>query len=172
MSRSKPNKSRQDKRLGMDQPICRRDFLNAALLASGSILLSPVAPGELLAQSGWTGYGGLGDYKDSNGNTEAVMSAGHQIRDGLFDAPASSATDTGETFDCVIVGGGISGLAAALAFATRTGNKLSCLVLENHPIFGGEAKRNEFVVDGQRVMGPQGSDHFQIPYPYSFIADF
>ena len=40
----------------------------------------------------------------------------------------------------------------------------------NHPVFGGEAKRNEFIVDGQRIMGPQGADHFQIPLPHSFMA--
>ena len=33
----------------------------------------------------------------------------------------------------------------------------TCLILENHPIFGGEAKRNEFEVDGQRLMVHQGS---------------
>jgi spermidine dehydrogenase len=170
MSRSKRKESRHDRTLGMDQRICRRDFLNSALLASGSVLLSPVAPRDLLAQSDWTGYGGVGDYKDSNGNTEAVMNAGHQIRNGVFDAPPASAEDTGETFDCVAVGGGISGLAAALAFSTKTGQRLKCLVLEDHPIFGGEAKRNEFMVDGQKIAAPQGSDHFQIPYPYSFIA--
>ncbi len=175
MARSKPGQPDKDKSLGMDRRICRRDFLNSALLASGSALLAPIAPRELLAQdaqAGWTGYGGAGDYKDSNGNTAAVMNAGHQIRDGVFDSPPADAADTGETFDCVVVGGGISGLAGALAFATRTGRKLTCLVIEDHPIFGGEAKRNEFLVDGQKLMAPQGSDHFQIPYPYSFIADF
>jgi spermidine dehydrogenase len=45
-------------------------------------------------------------------------------------------------------------------------------VLENHPIFGGEAKRNEFVVDGHRLMAAQGSDHFDTPQPGSAMADF
>ena len=165
-------KTQHDKSLGMNQRICRRDFLNSALLASGGVLLGPITPRELLAESDWTGFGGVGDYKDSNGNTEPVMNAGHRIRDGVFDKRPANAIETGEIFDCVIVGGGISGLAGALAFTTKTPAGLNCLVLEDHPIFGGEAKRNEFIVDGQRVMGPQGSDHFQIPYPYSFIADF
>jgi spermidine dehydrogenase len=172
MSDSKRDE-RNDKTLGMDSRICRRDFLNSTLLASGSLLLSPLAPRDLLAQGNeWTGYGGVGDYRNSNGNTAEVMTAGHQIRDHVFDHPAANAIDTGETFDCVVVGGGISGLAGALFFHNQTGGKLSCLVLENHPMFGGEAKRNEFIVDGQRLMAPQGSDHFQIPYPYSFIARF
>jgi spermidine dehydrogenase len=164
-----------DQILGMDGRICRRDFLNSTLLASGSLLLGPVSPRELLAagqQDEWTGYGGEGDYKESNGNTAEVMNAAHRIRDHAFDAPPADAIDTGETLDCVIVGGGISGLAAALAFKTLGGTGLTCLVLDNHPMFGGEAKRNEFMVDGQRLMAPQGSDHFQIPYPHSFVARF
>lgn len=162
-----------DKSLGMDRRICRRDFLNSTLLASGSLLLSPLAPNDLLAQGkDWTGYGGVGDYHNSNGNTAEVMDAGHKIRDRVFDSAPANALDTGETFDCVVVGGGISGLAGALFFHKQTGGKRSCLVLENHPMFGGEAKRNEFIVDGQRLMAPQGSDHFQIPYPFSSIARF
>jgi spermidine dehydrogenase len=172
MSDSK-HTERVDKSLGMDRRICRRDFLNSTLLASGSLLLSPLAPRELLAQGkDWTGYGGVGDYQNSNGNTAEVMDAGHKIRDHVFDALPANAVDTGETFDCVVVGGGISGLAGALFFQNQTGGKLSSLVLENHPMFGGEAKRNEFIVDGQHLIAPQGSDHFQIPYPYSFIARF
>jgi spermidine dehydrogenase len=174
-SMSTNKRSRNDHIRGMDGRICRRDFLNSTLLASGSLLLSPVVPTQLLAEGpadDWTGYGGKGDYRESNGNTAEVMNAGHRIRDHALDAPPADALDTGEIFDCVIVGGGISGLGAALAFKTQGGPALKCLVLENHPMFGGEAKRNEFAVDGQRLMAPQGSDHFQIPYPHSFIARF
>ena len=48
-------------------------------------------------KEGWTGYGGTGDYAESNGNTFEVMGAGHEIRDHLFDNPPQSAEDTGET---------------------------------------------------------------------------
>jgi spermidine dehydrogenase len=161
-----------DEALGMDQKICRRDFLNSTLLASGSVLLGSLSPRQLLARDEWTGYGGVGDYANSNGNTFDVMSAGHQIRDHVFASLPADSVDTGEVFDCVIVGGGISGLAAALFFKKYAGSRLTSLVLEDHPIFGGEAKRNEFIVDGERIMGPQGSDHFQVPYPHSFIARF
>jgi spermidine dehydrogenase len=161
-----------DRALGMNCRIGRRDFLNSTLLASGSLLLGPITPRELLAEGDWTGYGGVGDYRNSNGNTYEVTMAGHRIRDHAFDQRPADVADTGEEFDCVVVGGGISGLAAALFVQRQAGGGLTCLVLEDHPIFGGEAKRNEFVVNGQRVMAPQGSDHFQIPYPYSFIARF
>lgn len=158
----------------MEQQITRRDFLNATLLASGGLLLSGASPTQLLAQSkdDWTGYGGVGDYAKSNGNTQAVLEAGHQIRDGLFDRLPQDCIDTDETYDCVIVGGGISGLAAALFFQRRAGNGKTCLVLDNHPVFGGEAKRNEFLVDGHRLIAHQGSAYFPVPYPHSFIGRF
>ena len=181
---SRPNKElenpRADTAIGMEQGITRRDFLNATLLASGSLLLTPVSPADLLARSAvagpsaddWTGYGGVGDYANSNGNTTDVVQAGHQIRDGLFETPPASVIDTGETYDCVVVGGGISGLAAALIFQRHAGQAMTCLVLDNHPIFGGEAKRNEFLVDGHRLIAHQGSAFYPIPYPHSFIARF
>ncbi len=163
----------------MNDRITRRDFLNGALVASGGMLLSPVSPLQVLqaraAQSAaddWTGYGGIGDYANSNGNTTAVLEAGHQIRDGRFDSLPANAIETGEIYDCVVVGGGISGLAAALIFQRQAGNGKTCLVLDNHPIFGGEAKRNEFLVDGHRLLGHQGSALFQVNYPHSFIVRF
>jgi spermidine dehydrogenase len=165
-----------DEALGMDRNITRRDFLNATLLASGSLLLSPVSPAKLLGASApdddWTGYGGVGDYANSNGNTRAVLEAGHRIRDGAFEDTPANVIETGETYDCVIIGGGISGLAAALIFQRQAGEGKTCLVIDNHPIFGGEAKRNEFLVDGHRLIGHQGSALFQVNYPHSFIERF
>ena len=73
--------NRSDEALGMNQRICRRDFLNSTLLASGGLLLESLAPRQLLARDDWTGYGGVGDYAHSNGNTLEVMRDGHQIRD-------------------------------------------------------------------------------------------
>jgi spermidine dehydrogenase len=164
---------------GMNRDITRRDFLNGVLLGSGALLLGSASSTQLFAQTvttssndDWTGYGGVGDYANSNGNTNAVLEAGHQIRDGLFESLSANAIDTGETYDCAVVGGGISGLAAALIFQRKAGEGKTCLVLDNHPIFGGEAKRNEFLVDGHRLIGHQGSALFWPPYPHSFIARF
>ena len=162
-----------DRALGMSGEITRRDFLGSTLLASGAALLDGLTPAQLLAQKDdWTGYGGVGEYSRSNGNTFEVMQAGHKMRDGAYDALSAEAIDTGETFDCVIVGGGISGLAAALFFLRHGGRGKSCLILENHPIFGGEAKQNEFLVDGKRLIAHQGSAIYLVPYPHSFIARF
>jgi spermidine dehydrogenase len=172
--------SLSDRALGLDRDITRRDFLNSTLLASGGLLLNAASPAELLAQQAaakparddWTGYGGIGDYSTSNGNTMGVMEAGHRIRNGKFETLPANIIDTGETCDCVVVGGGISGLAAALIFQQLAGKGKHCLVIDNHPIFGGEAKRNEFLVDGHRLMAHQGSAFFPVPYPHSFIARF
>ncbi|MFL6354444.1 MAG: NAD(P)-binding protein [Bryobacteraceae bacterium] len=171
MSNPKPNEAADDA-LGLNTPIERRDLLNSTLLAAGSMLLGSIPPLQLLAEEDWTGYGGVGDYARSNGNTYEVMSDGHKIRDQVYERASADAIDTGEEFDCVIVGGGISGLSAALFFQREGGPHRTCLVLENHPIFGGEAKRNEFNVDGQRLMVHQGSAACFPPLPGTFLQTF
>ena len=80
-----PGSDPHDKTLGMNERISRRDFLNSTLLASGALLMSSVSPAQVMAQDDWTGYGGVGDYSKSNGNAQAVLDAGHRIRDGEFD---------------------------------------------------------------------------------------
>src|SRR5271155_914439 len=171
-----------DRAIGMDASITRRDFLGSTLLASGAGLLGGLHPAHLLAlangsvvageKDDWTSFGGVGEYSHSNGNTYAVMESGHKMRDGAFDPLPADTIDTGETYDCVVVGGGISGLAAALFFHRQAGQDKTCLILENHPIFGGEAKQNEFEVDGKKLVAHQGSAIYLVPYPYSFIARF
>jgi spermidine dehydrogenase len=157
----------------MKSEITRRDFLGSMLLASGALLLEGVAPSELLAGADeFSGYGGVGEYSRSNGNTLEVLLAGHKMRDRTYDPLPANTVDTGEIYDCVIVGGGISGLAAALFFLRHAGPGRSVLILENHPIFGGEAKQNEFEIEGKRLIAHQGSAIYLVPYPHSFIARF
>ena len=168
--------------LGMDHSITRRDFLGSTLLASGAQLLEPLSPAEFLAHrpgyslpgaaEDWNGYGGVGEYAESNGNTWGVLAAGHRLRDAQNPPDPSSIRDTGERYDCVVVGGGISGLAAALFFRRQAGPEARILVLENHPIFGGEAKQNDFEVDGRRLTAHQGSAIYFVQYPRSFLTEF
>lgn len=155
-----PYPTPNDDRLGMNEPISRRDFVNGALVAGAGMLLNgrASATGTSPADA-WNGYGGVGDYHASNGNTYGVMTAAHAMPDGAYEKAA--ATETGETYDLVSVGGGLSGLAAAVFFQKNKGGR--CLVLDNHPIFGGEAKRNEFLVDGHRLIAHQGSAIFLVP---------
>ncbi|HMD43673.1 MAG TPA: NAD(P)-binding protein [Candidatus Acidoferrum sp.] len=161
--------------LGLQSRITRRDFLNSSLLASGGALLEGLSPVQLLSGSiddQLTGYGGLGDYSSSNGNTLSVLTTGHSIRDGKYNTLPADLIETREVYDCVIVGGGISGLAAALFFQRYASKQATCLVLENHPIFGGEAKENEFLVDGHRLIAHQGSAIYQLQHPWSFLSRF
>lgn len=142
----------------MTRPITRRDFLNGALVGSAALLAgcehtrnAPATPA-----ASWTGYGGVGDYSQANGNTQAVMEAAHGIRDRLYSDPSGQTVD--ESVDLVIVGGGFSGMTAAYEFSKRRGAGHTCLLLENHAMLGGEARQNEFDVDGRRLTAPQGSN--------------
>jgi len=162
-----PALSAEERDLGMASDITRRDFLNAVVLGTGTALLDAGAPGvaraadrrpQVPAFHPWTGYGGVGDYARSNGNTWEVITAGHGIRDNLYHRRIAAATDTGESYDLVIVGGRFAGVTAAFRFLKETRRQRPCLILENHPLIGGEAKRNEFLVRGHRLIGPQGSN--------------
>ncbi len=158
-----------DRDLGLDTRISRRDFLDASLVGAGAALIAAVAPGLVRtadaaqAADDWTGFGGVGDYAKSNGNTKAVLDAAHKVRDRVYATLPANTVDTGEVFDVIVVGGGIAGLAAAYTIAKSTGGAKTCLVIENHPIFGGGAKQNEFTVNGIRLVGPQASNQFGVP---------
>ncbi len=160
---------RLDKILGLHEPISRRDFLDGTLKASTGMLAAGACPFPLGAQantetnSAWAGYTGEGDYKQSAGNTEQVMQNAHAVRDGKYNQTPADVSETGEVYDCVVVGGGFSGLSAGLFFHKQTSSTRNCLILDNAHIFGGVAKRNEFIVDGHRLFAPQASVHFQPP---------
>ena len=150
--------------------ISRRDFVNGTLVGFGAALLGPSLPAMASSKKTagifsdpWTGLGGVGDYGTSNGNVASVRVAAHLIRDGLTPQLMEQVEDTGEEYDMVIIGGGFSGIGAAYQFHNKYGNSKKCLIIENHPVFGGEAKQNEFEVDGYTLYGPQGSNDFGIP---------
>lgn len=161
---------------GINRPIDRRDFMGGALAGASAIGLQTVfgtgctepvqqalqdASGWMLSPGEFDGFGGEGDYAGHNGNTWNVVNAAHRTRDG-FDDESAPIEDTGETVDLVVVGGGPAGLSSAYHFQRKHAGG-TCLVLENHGIFGGLAKRNEMTVAGTRLIAPQGSNVFVAP---------
>ncbi len=161
--------TKKNEPLILSAKIDRRDFVNGTLVGFGAALLSSTSPlhgapqKPVLSQDPWNGYSGVGDYALSNGNVASVRDAAHLIRDGIPDDMINNIEDLDEQYDMVIIGGGFSGIGAAYQFHKKYGDSKKCLILENHPIFGGEAKQNEFEVDGYKIYGPQGSNDFGPP---------
>jgi spermidine dehydrogenase len=156
---------RDGESLGVTSPaVTRRDFVGNTLQAAGAGALLAAIPGigsQARAQGlseDWTGPGGVGDYAMANGNTAQVVNAAHRIRDGAHDARAPAFEDTNETYDLVVVGGGVAGLAAAHTLYKTYGGERNCLVLENHAMFGGESRGNQVQLDGYLLTGPQGAN--------------
>lgn len=152
--------------------INRRDFLNGALIGAGGVLLGCKPARDVARRDGpeagwsaapdWYGYGGVGDYRFSHGNTPEAVETAHRLRDGGYSL-GFERVERVESHDLVIVGGGVAGLGAGLEFVKKRKAGQTCLMLDNHPIFGGEAKENEFDVNGVRLIGPQGANGFFVP---------
>src|SRR5208283_4803688 len=171
-----------DKVLGMGARITRRDFLNGVALTIGGALIPPQMwaaaaadlPSDLTSDStsevqnvpGYYPPAKTGLRGDHPGSFETM----HKVRDGAFWNDAPRAVDTGEAYDLVIVGGGISGLAAAHYFRQSAGAKARILILENHDDFGGHAKRNEFRTGNRTILGFGGTFSIESPSPYSPVA--
>ncbi|HEY7900085.1 MAG TPA: FAD-dependent oxidoreductase [Caulobacteraceae bacterium] len=167
------NKNR-DKALGMDRPIDRRDFLNGVAVTVGA--LGTGAAGGVLAQAGASPWpqDQAGYYPPTlngmRGSHPGSFENAHRLRDGDFWTGQNAPKDTGEIYDLVIVGGGISGLSAAWFYrAARPGARI--LILDNHDDFGGHAKRNEFHLDGKLHLLNGGTLEIDSPFPYSPAAD-
>jgi spermidine dehydrogenase len=165
-------KRERDRALGMGARITRRDFLNGVALTVGAAIIPPqmwaAAAADLEAQDvpGYYPPGKTGLRGSHLGSFETM----HKVRDGAFWDDAPKAVDTGESYDLVIVGGGISGLAAAHYFRKAAGDKARVLILENHDDFGGHAKRNEFRAGNRTLLGFGGTYSIESPWPYSAVA--
>jgi len=149
--------------------ITRRDFLDgfALSVAAGSSL----SPLDLLAQEG-DGVSG-GPYPPARtglrGNHPGSFEVTHTLLSGGPRWPRPG-TLTDEVYDLVVVGGGISGLSAAYLYRQRMGPDARILILDNHDDFGGHAKRNEFDVDGKKLIGYGGSQTIEEPGRYSRVS--
>jgi spermidine dehydrogenase len=158
-----------DRDLGEDRPIARRDFLQGSLVAAATTLAGPLLraygadfPAGRAPQDASGYYPPL--LNGLRGSHPGSFEDAHALRDGHEPGPA---TDTGESYDLIVVGGGISGLSAAHFFRARTSPASRILVLDNHDDFGGHAKRNEFQLDGRMQLLNGGTLEIDSPRPYA-----
>src|SRR5205814_993887 len=172
----------QDKHLGMDRPIGRRDFLNGVAIAAGSSLAGGFLPGlkwlaedsEQFAQDkpGYYPPALTGMRGSHDGSFETVGAAAHACKSRRVVAGfvlSKLFRVFCQPYDLVIVGGGISGLAAAY-FHRKQNPSARILILDNHDDFGGHAKRNEFHVNGHMLLANGGTVSIESPFPYSAEA--
>ena len=80
-----------------------------------------------------------------------------------------STTDLQEEYDLVVVGGGLSGLAAGYFYQKEHGADKKVLILDNHDDFGGHAKRNEHKIDGDLRIGQGGSESYESPQGFNQV---
>ena len=165
--------------LGMSMAISRRDFIGgvstSAILGSSSTRVAsalgaskePVASASPLLDLSPASYPPL--RTGLRGQHPGSFEVAHEARDGAFAGPLD-AEDTGEHFDLVVIGAGISGLAAAHLYRRALGADRRILILDNHDDFGGHAKRNEFHRNGSVHLTFGGAQSIETPFPYSYTA--
>ena len=168
-------KRSRDRDLGMDRNITRRDFLNGMAIGAGGALASPWMGELLTAQTpAPSAQDRPGYYPPTRtgmrGSHPGSFEVAHALRDGTFWAKAGKRVETGEEYDLIVVGGGISGLAAAYFYRKQAGASSRILILDNHDDFGGHAKRNEFHFHGRMVLTNGGTFAIESPFPYSKVA--
>jgi spermidine dehydrogenase len=160
----------RDRELGMDRKITRRDFINGVAVTAGAAMM----PWHLLGDEPAEPEKSAGYYPPAltgmRGSHPGSFETAHSLRDGTFWDEAGKPIDTGETYDLIIVGGGISGLAAAYFYRKTADAKARILILDNHDDFGGHAKRNEFRVAKRTLIGYGGTYSIETPEPYSEVA--
>lgn len=166
--------TKRDRELGMANAISRRDFLNGVSIAVGASLLP--------AESSWLELFGVPEpdfapEKDVNyyppaktglrGSHDGSWEVAHALRDGK---QWPEAVAEHESYDLIVVGGGISGLSAAYFFRKFAGPQSRILILDNHDDFGGHAKRNEFRAGNRLLLGYGGTQSLEAPHHYSKVA--
>ncbi|GAA4055010.1 NAD(P)-binding protein [Nonomuraea soli] len=158
--------------LGMDRRISRRDFFDGVAMAVGAAMLAGCA-GPTSGEPGIIGTESLevpADVKfppalhGLQGNTPQALSVPHALRDDRFWEYAGSPDFTGENYDLVVVGGGISGVSAAFEWLRRDPSA-RVLIIDNHDEIGGHARRNEFTPAGRAgpLIGYGGSQSMEAP---------
>lgn len=128
----------------MKSKITRRDFINGTLVVAGSSLL-PLEAGAQAAMAALdpsyyppARTGLRGSHPGSNDHAHSLAWSGR--------TDWGSVTQLAETYDLVVVGAGLSGLAAACFYQQKHGRDKKILILDNHDDFGGHARRNEHTI--------------------------
>ena len=164
----------RDRELGMGRRITRRDFLNGVAVgigALGSTGLTELGSGAIQGDGAPLLAGFYPPALEGmRGSQPGAFDVAHALRDGTFWETAGTPTDTGETYDLIVVGGGISGLAAAYFYRKQAGPKSRILILDNHDDFGGHARRNEFRVGNRLLISNGGTQSIESPSEYSDVA--
>jgi spermidine dehydrogenase len=163
--------NKNDRTLGMNRFITRRDFINGVSAALAGSMLSPLR--ALTSEEEYSPERSSDYYPPTRtgmrGSHPGSFEVAHKIRDQRgWDL--STAIDARETYDLVIVGGGISGLSAAHFFLKDAGRDAKVLVLDNHDDFGGHAKRNEFHYNGRTLVLNGGTLNIESPLRYNAPA--
>jgi spermidine dehydrogenase len=135
--------------------ISRRDFLNGVALtvASGLTAAEQVAADPARYPPGLTGLRGQHPGSFAVAHELAVGGKRHQVDDLTVE----------EIYDLIVIGGGISGLAAAWFYRRTAGAGARILILDPLDDFGGHAKRNEFTLSQRLLIGYGGSQSIQSP---------
>lgn len=162
----------RDRELGMKREITRRDFLNGMAIGVGGALTTPWLSEVMAAQTSSTPAQDQPGYypptrTGMRGSHPGSFEVAHALRDGSFWQKAGKPIETGEDYDLIVVGGGISGLAAAYFYRQHAGSSARILILDNHDDFGGHAKRNELHLDGRLLLTNGGTLAIESPFPYS-----
>jgi len=157
----------------MGCPITRRDFLNGVAIGAGGLVASDPMFAALLSEE-TAPEKAPGYYPPAltgmRGNHDGTFTYAHKLRDGKRWDATGGAAETGETYDLVVVGGSISGLAAAYFYRKSAGKNARILILDNHDDFGGHAKRNEFQAGGRILLSYGGTQSIESPGSYSAVA--
>ena len=140
--------------------ITRRNFVNGTLLATGASLVSTSSGQAVLDALDPSYYppartGLRGSHPGSNTHAHRKALEGK--------SNWGSTISLKEEYDLVVVGGGLSGLAAGYFYQKAHGRDKKVLILDNHDDFGGHAKRNEHTIDGTVRLGYGGSQTLVSP---------
>jgi spermidine dehydrogenase len=145
--------------------ITRRDFINGTLMVAGSFMMPFEVSGQVAMTTMSPSY-----YPPARtglrGSHPGSFEHAHSLAwNGRSDWGPTA--ELSELYDLVVVGGGLSGLAAAYFFQQKHGSDKKVLILDNHDDFGGHAKRNEHTIDGIMRLGEGGSESFESPHEWS-----